>query len=340
MAKQRIAVLMGGKSLEHDVSMRSGELVVQHLPADRFEAVPVVIGRDGRWRFGEKERIAGLAEAIAELSAGFDCAFLALHGPYGEDGRFQGMLDLAGIPYTGPGAVASGLAIDKMRAKLLARGAGVRVAQDLVVFSDEWHADPEGVLARVEAQLGYPCVAKSPSQGSSLGMAIPKHADGLSAALTELFSYDNLVLIEEFIAGTEVTCGVLETEPGRQPVALPVTEIVPVDAPFFDYEAKYTPGATEEITPARIAEKTTQEVQQLALRIHQAFGCRGMSRSDMIIVKDEPVWLEVNTIPGLTETSLLPKGAAAAGITYPMLITALIDEGIARLQQRRRIGQA
>ncbi len=324
MSKSRVAVIMGGISSEHEISLKSGGKILEQIDAEAFEVFPITIGLDGAWKFPEGGPLP-LHEAIPLLHGlHLDCAFLALHGSFGEDGRVQGMLDLLGVPYVGSGCMASGLAMDKVRSKRILAQAGIRVARDLVVGKDEWLREPLSAVARIEQALGYPCVVKSPCQGSSLGMAIPKDRAALEAVLPELFELDHVVMAEEYLKGVEVTCSVLDIEPGQPPRALPVTEIVPVTSEFFDYYAKYTPGACREITPARITPEETRIVQEMAVAAHRAIGCEGMSRSDMIIVEGEPVWLEANTIPGMTETSLLPQAAASAGISYKQLVGMLI----------------
>ncbi|GMV99028.1 MAG: D-alanine--D-alanine ligase [Candidatus Hydrogenedentota bacterium] len=329
-SRKHVAVIMGGVSSEHDVSLNSGRKVSENLNADRYRVTPVTIHRDGAWEYpGEApcDVFCGVRR-LKELDV--DCVYLALHGPFGEDGRFQGMLDILGLPYIGSGCAASALAMDKVRSKAVVAQAGVRVAPQVLLGKGEWERDSGAAVARVEAELGFPCVAKSPNQGSSLGMAIPQNADELGAALPTLFQLDDTVLVEGFLRGREVTCAVLDVEPGTPPRALPPTEIRPVSASFFDYHAKYTPGATEEITPAPLSIAATGKVQRLAERVHMLVGCRGLSRSDMILVDDEPVWLEVNTLPGMTQTSLMPQAAAAAGISFSELVGLFVEAALAR----------
>jgi D-alanine-D-alanine ligase len=334
MSKTRVVVLMGGTSLEHDVSLRSGAKVAAQLDPDRFAVTAVTIGRDGLWTFPGGAPIR-LHDALARLAAlAPDCVFPALHGPFGEDGRLQGALDLLGLPYVGSGCIASGIAIDKVRAKALVEHAGMRVPRQVVVARDAWDADADGQLRLVETATGFPCVMKSPCQGSSLGMAMPRDAADFTAHAGELFALDHVVLVEEYLRGTEVTCSILDVEPGAAPRPLAVTEIAPVASAFFDYTAKYTPGACEEITPARIGDAMTARVMALAVQAHEVIGCAGMSRSDFIIVDGDPVWLEVNTIPGMTDTSLVPQAAAHAGIPYRELVGLLVDGAIrARMRE-------
>ena len=330
MAKTRVAVLMGGISSEHDVSLKTGAMVSGSFDKDRYEIVQVVITRDGRWKFpGESQR--SIAEAAAYLKEiGVDCVFLALHGAFGEDGRFQGMFDLLGIPYVGSGCAASAIAIDKVRCKALVEQTGVRVARHVMLTRDEWEADAASALRKVQDGIGIPCVAKQPREGSSLGMGIFRDAKAFEDGILDVFGPVDEVMVEQFLPGTEVTCGVLDIDPAQPPRALPVTEIRPVSSTFFDYTAKYTVGACDEITPAEVSEEATRRVQEVALRVHETVGCWGLSRSDMILDGDEPVWIEVNTLPGMTETSLYPQAAAAIGIPFPELIERFVDAAIAK----------
>ncbi len=328
--KQHIAVLMGGMSTEHEVSLASGAKISESLDRGRFDVTPVTITRDGHWLFPE-DRVLDIFEAPSELRRlAVDCAFIALHGSFGEDGRLQGMLDLLGIPYTSSGCIASGLAMDKLRAKAVAQEAGIRVAKHLTVRETAWIAEPDVVVERVQSEIGFPCVIKSPCQGSSVGMAIPKTAVELRDSASEVFRYGERLMAEQYVSGIEVTCAVLDVDPAREPRALPVTEIRPRTSAYFDYEAKYTPGATEEITPARISAALTRQVQEAAVLAHEAIGCAIWSRSDFIIDETGPVWIEVNTVPGMTPTSLYPQAAAAAGIGYAELLTIFVDAALRR----------
>jgi len=330
MKKTHVAVLMGGVSSEHEVSLKSGAMVAGSLDRERFEITPVVITREGQWKF-PGEQLRDVFHAIPLLlTRNGDCVFIALHGPYGEDGRLQGLFDYLKIPYTGPGCAASALAMDKIHSKAVVRQAGVTVAKDLVLHRSDWDADAGTVLKRVESEIGFPCLIKSPCQGSSIGMAIPRDPADFRKSLLNVLAFDDRVLVERFVKGPEITCAVLDVELGKPPRALPLTEICPVDSTFFDYHAKYTPGACKEITPARISPEATERAQQMAVCVHSVIGCSGLSRSDMIMNGDQPVWIEVNTIPGMTETSLFPQAAAAAGISFSALNTMLVENALAR----------
>lgn len=330
MDKVHVAVLMGGMSSEHDVSLVSGSNVAERLDRGAFDVTPVTISRDGLWSFPGNGPV-DIFDAVRELKVRrVDCAFVALHGAYGEDGRLQGFLDLLGIPYTSSGCMGSGLAMDKLRSKAVAAQAGIPVAAHCTVTGAEWRADPSGVLEGIRTKLGFPCVIKSPCEGSSVGLAIPREAEAFAGSMDDVFAYGETVMVEQFVPGTEVTCAVLDEFPGQRPIALPVTEICPITSDYFDYHAKYTAGASEEITPARISPELTRTIQELAVTAHEAIGCGIWSRSDFIVGPDGPVWLEVNTTPGMTPTSLYPQAAAAVGISYSELIGRFVKAALAR----------
>jgi len=330
MSKLHVTVVMGGMSSEHDVSLVSGRNVVERLDREAFDVTPVVISREGLWSFAGGEPVDIFSVAGELKRRRVDCVFVALHGGFGEDGRLQGFLDLLGIPYTSSGCAGSALAMDKLRSKAVAAQAGVPVAAHLMVNAAEWRSDPDGMLDRVARDIGIPCVIKSPCEGSSVGLVIPRAREGFAEAFESVLPFGDTVMVEQYIAGREVTCAVLDEYPGKRPVALPVTEICPLTSDFFDYHAKYTAGASEEITPARISPELTRTIQELAVTAHEAIGCGIWSRSDFIIGPGGPVWLEVNTTPGMTPTSLYPQAAAAAGISYSELAGRFVNAALAR----------
>lgn len=322
--------MMGGVSLEHEVSLRSGSGVCNALAASGYEPVEILLQKDGLWKFADGE-VLPVQQAVGKLvQLAPDCVFIALHGPNGEDGRMQGMLDCLGFPYTGSGCAASALSMDKIRAKAVVAAAGVPTALHFVVSHEEWNLNQKAVIHRTEDKIGLPAVIKAPNQGSSCGMAIPQNEHDFVRDMNEIIPLENTVMVEQYIKGLEVTCAVLDIQSRGPACALAITEIRPETSPFFDYYAKYTPGACQEITPARIGEHLAQKVQQAAVAAHTALGCRGWSRSDFILSDDGPIWLEVNTVPGLTETSLFPQAAAVAGIPYNELIVLLVEDAIRR----------
>lgn len=340
MANVRVAVLMGGKSPEHEVSLVTGREVVRHLNKRKYKVLPVVISRDGeRWQLtstqqillhsparvektDHRKRIKG-GEALVpggrqlplELTGEKpNVVFIAMHGPYGEDGTIQGMLELAGIPYTGAGVLASALGMNKIMFRKVMEKENIPTPNYIIFTKDEKKAN-------ILKKFKFPFVVKPSDQGSSVGVSIVHNKKELKPALEKAFTYSNKLLIEEYIEGTEVSCGVLGNE---NPVALPVIEICPKKE-FFDYEAKYDETKCEEIVPARISKRLTKQVQDLAIRVFQAIDCRGFGRVDILIRKDKPYVLEINTIPGLTPVSLFPKEAAAAGISYSKLLDRIIE---------------
>lgn len=331
----RVGVLMGGTSSEHDVSLCTGLNVLDALSAD-LRGVPIYLDREGEWHFGHRpamptlgadSAVAQPVPAPAPAAAGVlerlrartdvDLVFIALHGPGGEDGSVQGLCTVAGIPFTGSGVLASALAMDKALSKRLFRSADLPVAPHVVVRPGD--ADDLGSAAEA---IGLPCVVKPVAGGSSFATTVVRAAEDLPGAVRAALA-TGPAMVEAFLEGVEVTCGVLGGG-SEAPLALPVTEIAPPAEGFFDFQAKYTVGGCEEITPARIDAATTRRVQDYALRAHSLLGCEGCSRSDFIVTEAGPVLLELNTIPGMTATSLLPQGAAAAGIEFPVLVERLV----------------
>jgi D-alanine-D-alanine ligase len=359
MTKIRVGVLMGGASSEREISLASGKMIAEHLPRDRYEVVMLdtlaLMAHNPKLPpdLGERAKAllahASTAEAVPDreraLPASFrkeiakaaeqtlpateaieatggdariDVAFLALHGPYGEDGTLQGMLEILGIPYVGSGTLASALAMDKVVAKKVLGAEGIPTPRHVVVERSEFRRDRAAAARRAAAII--PAVIKPSRQGSSVGMSIVHDASEMEAALAEAFSYDSRALVEERIVGTELTVGVIGN---RELTALPVVEIVP-KREFFDYRAKYDPELCDEICPARISGTLAAEAQGLALRAHRALECRGLSRVDFIHGPEGLVVLEVNTLPGMTVNSLLPKAARAAGIPFGELLDRLV----------------
>ena len=324
MSRLRVAVLMGGPSAEREVSLATGEEVVRALDPARYDVLPVEITADGRWvvaagRGGDRPDL-GIERLL--LCPRVDVAFIALHGAYGEDGTVQGLLELLGVPYTGSGVLASALAMDKWRSRQLFERNGLPVPRYLSVLDGDGR-DRARIRRLVDDRLGYPCVVKPNAQGSTIGVSLVRRPDDLDRAVDLALGYGPVVLIEEYVAGTEITVGILEDPDTGQPVALPVVEIVPHDE-FYTYTAKYAPGGSDHVVPARIPGAVAGRARDLAVAAHEVLGCQGMSRVDMIAGRDDVVVLEVNTIPGMTPTSLLPDAARAAGIDFPSVVDRII----------------
>ena len=309
MAKLRLALIAGGVSAEREVSLRGAAGVEQALNRDRYEVV----------RYDPATDLARIAADAANI----DAAFILLHGVHGEDGTIQGFLDLLGIPYQGAGVLGSALAMDKNLAKVMYRLAGLPVAPWVMVEPGDLRDS-----GRIESAVGLPCVVKPVRQGSSIGMSIVRTRDQLPAALELALRHDGEVMVEAFLKGRELTAGVLGNS---ELTALPLIEIIPDSRyDFFNYEAKYQPGATREVCPAPVSETVRARAQDYALRAHRSLQLRGYSRTDMILVGEELYLLETNTIPGMTPTSLLPQAAAEAGLPFVALLDRLIELALER----------
>lgn len=306
-AKIRVALVMGGRSGEREVSLASGREVLEHIDRRRYEVTV----------YDPADDLLRLAQDAPEI----DVVFLALHGCLGEDGTMQGFCEMFGMKYTGSGVLASAMAMDKLVSKQTYRVHGLSVPRDLVVTAREKHFDR--VAGRAFSELGAPVVVKPLREGSSLGLSIVEKESELPGAILTALKYDGAALLEEYLEGPEFTCGVV----GNQVLTpLPIIEIVPAEGHrFFDYSAKYEPGQALEICPAAVSEEITLEVQRQSLIAHEILGCKGLSRSDFILTKGQVYILETNTLPGLTSGSLLPKMARAYGCSFTSIISYLID---------------
>ena len=307
MGKLALALLSGGDSSEREVSLNSGNQVYDALDKDKYDIV----------RYDPKTDLPRLVADAEKI----DVALIILHGPNGEDGTVQGLLDLLKIPYQGSGVLGSSVAMNKLTSKLLYDKAGIPIPPDIVVHRRD-RIDGKTVADR----LGLPVVVKPVEAGSSVGMTIVRAESELGAALDKAFKHGETVMIEGYIKGIELTCGVMGND---ELEAFPLIEIIPdEDHDFFDYEAKYTAGVTQEICPARIDDAIAEKAQTYAKMAHQALFCVGYSRTDMILKDSDIFVLETNTIPGMTATSLLPQAAQVGGYTFTALLDRLIELGI------------
>jgi D-alanine-D-alanine ligase len=299
----KVAVLKGGSSLERIVSLRSAARVEDALWELGHEAIGIDVGR----------------ELVSRLRAERpDVVFIALHGPGGEDGTVQELLEILDLPYTGPGVAACALCMDKVAAKHEVRAAGLPTpdwaAFNATAFRELGAAD---TLEEIEGRLGFPLVIKPASQGSSLGVEFASSRDEVPEALVAAFSYDDRVLLERYVKGRELAVSILDGE------ALPVVEAIPREEDFFNFEARYEIGRTEYVCPAELGEAETR-VRELATRTYETLGCTGFARVDLMLGDDGPQVLEVNAIPGLTDTSLFPMAAEAAGIGFAQLVERIL----------------
>src|SRR3989338_9825360 len=307
--KIRVAVLMGGKSAEHEISLASGREVAKNLDPNKYEVLPIIISNDGiSFQLNNKKY------PLSQLSI-VNCQlfFIAMHGPYGEDGAIQGFLELICVPYTGSKVLASALGMDKISSRKLFTHAGLKVPNHQIFKKGQ---KKDNILRN----LKFPLFVKPHNQGSSVGTSKVSKKTNLKKALDIAFSFSHLVLVEEFIDGTEITCPILGN---NHPFALPLVEIVPKTA-YFDYQAKYDEKLCDEIVPARINKSLAKKAHEVAISAYQTLGCRGFGRVDMIAKGNDVYVLEVNTIPGLTPVSLFPKSAASIGISYPELLDKII----------------
>jgi D-alanine-D-alanine ligase len=298
ITKKKIGVLMGGLSSERKVSLASGNAILEALKDKGYDAVAVDVGRD----VGDQLRKSGV-----------EVAFNGLHGKFGEDGAIQGLLEILGIPFTGSGILASAMGMNKIISKTVFKAYGLHVGPFMVVSVGD--KEP---LTTAQMELGFPLVVKPSSEGSSVGVSVVNTGDELAPAVKLAFSYDREVLIEKYIRGMEVQVGVL----GER--ALGAIEIVPKDV-FYSYKAKYEQGMSEHFFPARVPEAVYKRTLDAGLAAHRALGCRGYSRVDFIIdAAGDPYILEVNTLPGMTATSLLPDIARGVGMSFPDLVEEIL----------------
>jgi len=325
MSKINVVLFMGGDSGEYEVSIASASQVKSFLDPAKFEVYPVLI-RDGNWNFTSEngtlipfDRNAHCL-IIENTTIKFDCAFIAIHGTPGEDGKLQGYLDIAGIPYTTCDVTTSALTFNKYFCNDLAKQYGVKVASTIIIrYGETWKTE---TLAK---EVGLPCFIKPNKAGSSVGVSKVYDVAGIDIAINKAFAEDDEVLVQQFIKGREMACGVF-TLNGKVEV-LPVTEVISKND-FFDYQAKYTEGLASEITPAPITEDQSAECKRLTEYMYRKFNCKGVVRFDYFLTDNEWWFLEVNTVPGFSAESIIPKQAKAAGFALRDFFGALVQEAL------------
>lgn len=337
----RLAVLMGGRSSEHEVSLASAAAVIAALDPARYEVIPVVIAAGGGWSVdGAPVAMVPVEDGarLVSLDGGearaVDVVFPVLHGPHGEDGTVQGALETAGVPYVGAGVAASAVAMDKALFKVFLAQAGIPTPEHCVVTAAEWASDPRAARARVAETVGYPAFCKPARLGSSVGISPVPDPAALDAALALAFVHDPKALVERAIAGREVEVGVLEADP---PLASQVGEIT-FEGDWYDYDTKYVPGRSTLQVPADLPPATADRARELALRAFAAVDCAGLARVDFFVEEatGDVLLSELNTMPGFTPTSVYARLMEASGIPYPELVSRLIDLGVARAEEARR----
>ncbi len=354
--KYRVAVLFGGRSGEHAVSLMSAQSVLAALDRSRYEVIEVGITPDGAWLGGpgaleafRAGRTAGLTPvtlypdptrpglrrvADGALWEAVDVVFPVLHGTFGEDGTLQGLLEMADLAYVGAGVLGSALGMDKAAFKDVMRAHGIPVVESILVLRAAWEQDREAVLARCEALAPYPLFVKPANLGSSVGVNKARHRAELAAALDEAARYDRRIVVERGLNAREIEVSVLGNE---FPEASLPGEIIPA-AEFYTYEAKYHDDRSQLRIPAPLSEAQTAEVRDLAVRAYTAIDCAGMARVDFLLDRDSGRFYlnEVNTLPGFTQISMYPKLWEASGLPYPRLLDRLIDLALARKAERDR----
>jgi D-alanine-D-alanine ligase len=350
--RQRLAVIFGGRSAEHEVSVTSARGIMREADPERFEVIPFAITKRGAWLTPEETRsrlervdrgdrrdigddkgegFLAYPDVVAALS-GADVVFPIVHGTFGEDGTMQGLLEMADLPYVGPGVGASAAGLDKAMMRALFAAHGIPQARYVVFSDDELHDGDGNVLGLIDAEIGYPCFVKPANGGSSVGVGKARSREDIGAALAEAARFDRKVLVEEALEGQEVECAVLGN---RDPQASPLGEIRPTTE-FYDYTAKYLDDSAELIVPARIDDATAVRVQELAVRAFRALDCAGMSRVDFFVEPSGDIkCIEVNTLPGFTPISMYPRLWQEAGVSYRDLITQLVELAFERHEEVR-----
>jgi len=326
----RVAVLAGGRSSEHEISLASARSVLESLDPERYDVVTVAIGRDGRWELGSGDGSVAetlpvpAANAPATLGA-VDVVLPILHGPFGEDGAVQGLLELAGVAYVGAGVAASALCMDKDLFKKVLRDSGIAVARHVALRSGD----------AVENPFGYPCFVKPARLGSSVGISKVHDGSELGPAVELAFRHDDKVLIEEFLDGIEVEVGVLGN---RDPVASLPGQIVPLGHEWYDFASKYEEGGMDLVIPPDLPDDVIEAVQRVAVEAFRVTECEGMARADCFVVAGDRVIVdELNTIPGFTSTSVYAKLFEASGVTYDELLQRLIELALERQERRSKL---
>jgi D-alanine-D-alanine ligase len=316
-----IAIAAGGDSSEFEISVKSAEEVGKVLSSRYIVYILIIRGSNWYWE-DQKGRIHSIDKNDFSLTHNgnrikFDGVFIAIHGTPGENGLLQGYFDMIGIPYTSSGAFSSALTFNKQACKLFLKEYGIPMVNAVLIRNGE-NMD----LISIIKHIGIPCFVKPNDSGSSFGVTKVKQKEELLSAIQTAFKESNEVLIEAFMNGREVACGVVKTK--DKTVVLPVTEIISKNE-FFDYEAKYTPGKSDEVTPADMPLTVTNEIQRISMFVYDLLGCKGIVRVDFIVIGDRPCFLEINTVPGMTKESIVPKQAAAAGISLEELYSMVIE---------------
>jgi len=329
--KKNIALVSGGNSGEYEISIKSGKVIQKNMDTDRYNVFPIVIrGKDWLYHSNDGSSIAvdknDFSVRVNGEKITFDCVFIAIHGTPGEDGMLQGYLEMIGLPYTSCNMFTSAVTFKKSFASRMAGALGVNIARSVA-----FHRSNPMPVEKILNEISLPCFVKPEKAGSSVGITKVKKAEDLEAALQIAFKEDDELVVEEMITGSEITCGVIRSQ-GRM-IVLPLTQIVS-KKDFFDYEAKYTEGLSEEIVPAPISLEDEKQCKSISAYLYEKLNCEGVVRFDYFLTEKGFYFLEVNTIPGLTEESIVPKMVREMGLTVSDLYTMLIEDALYRKAQK------
>lgn len=350
ITKKQLAVIFGGQSGEHEVSLKSANQVMKALNKDKYEIIPIAITKSGYWLVGKKGQKylednlekAGREGGVdnnnslegnnkfPEKFPPIDLVLPIIHGSFGEDGKLQGALDMLGLPYVFSGTLSSALAMNKRKTKIIAKVTGLKIAKDVTIIRDKKY-NAEKIIAK----LNFPIVIKPTELGSSVGTNLATSREELVSGIGEALKYGEEVLLEQFVKGRELTVAVMGD---KSPTALPVIEIIPKISGWFDYRAKYETGGSKEVCPADIPDDISKKVQRYAVKIFKAVGCLDLARADFIWSEndDKLYFLEINTIPGMTSTSLAPQAAASAGMEFSIFLDKLIELALKRHTRKNK----
>jgi D-alanine-D-alanine ligase len=361
VSKIKVGLIYGGRSGEHEISVLSANSVLTAINLEKYEVFPIGVTKDGRWLPGqtpaalvksEELQVRWLPETdsiepgrsitlennrgqlLSSLRESLDIIFPIMHGPFGEDGTIQGLLELAGIPYVGGGVLASSVGMDKSIMKAIFKQNGLPVGDYRTYLRHEWEKGPERIIKEIETDLGYPCFIKPANLGSSVGISKAHHCEELKSALNLAAGFDRKLVVEKMITGREIECAVLGND---EPIASVPGEIVP-GAEFYDYEAKYIQNNSRLIIPADLGSEMTQRVRDMAIKAFKAVDCAGLGRVDFFVEPEtSQIYVnEINTIPGFTRISMYPKLWEASGVSYPDLIDRLLQLAVERYEDKKR----
>jgi len=344
MSKMKIAVIFGGRSGEHEVSLVSATSIIQALNPSKYEPIEIGITHDGEWLTGKnclekfkKHDFHGLEPVMISMQKNAfkaDIVFPVLHGPYGEDGTIQGLFEMMNVPYVGCGVLASSTSMDKLQTKAILESAGIEVTPYIGFNRSAWGKEHDEILEKIKKDIGIPCFVKPANMGSSVGISKAKNEHGLIDAIHFASTFDRRILVEKAINAREIECAILGN---HEPIAAPPGEVI-VGGEFYDYNDKYVNGKSYTEVPAKIDKKTAKHIEDLSLKAFKLLDCSGLARVDSFLDRDtgKVYFNEINTMPGFTSISMYPKMMEMAGYSYEKLIDRLIELGIERFKEKQK----